>query len=77
MTSFYYASTPTRGNCFQTKQKDYDSDDCAGDRVTSVCVTNEKDVAFQRQIWSTFVSVLLCIKTKIPDGNGEWDIGSC
>ena len=56
MTSFYYASTPIRGNWFQANQPEHESDDHAGDTVTSVCVTNEKDMALQRQIWSTFVS---------------------
>ena len=45
ITSFYYASTPTRDNCFQTNQPEHESDDRAGDTVTSVCVTNEKDIA--------------------------------
>ena len=40
MTSFYYASTPTRGNWFQTNQPEHELDDRAGDTVTSVCVTN-------------------------------------
>ena len=34
----------------------------------SVCVTNEKDMPLQWQIWSTFVTVLWCSKTKITDG---------
>ena len=50
MTSFYYASTLTHGNWFQTNQPEHESDDCAGDTVTSVCVTNEKDMALHRQI---------------------------
>ena len=43
MTSFYYASTPTRGSWFQTNQPEHESDDRAGDPVTCVCVSNEKD----------------------------------
>ena len=35
-----------------------------------VCVTNEKDMACQQQIWSTFVAVLWCSKTKITDRTG-------
>ena len=64
MTSFYYASSPTHGNWFQTNQPEQELDDCAGDTVTSVCVggggcvcvcvcvcvTNGKGMALQRQI---------------------------
>ena len=35
-----------------------------------VCVANEKDMVLQRQIWSTFVTVLWCSKTKTTDGIG-------
>ena len=35
-----------------------------------MCVTNEKDTVQQRQIWSTFVTVLECSKTEITDGTG-------
>ena len=69
MTSFYYASIPTCGNWFQTNQLDHELDDRAGDTVTSVRVTNEKDMALQLQIWPTFVTVLVWInKTKITEG---------
>ena len=37
MTSFYYASTSTRGNWFQTNQPEHDSDDRTGD-VVYFCV---------------------------------------
>ena len=50
MMSFYCASTPTRGHWFQTNQLEHESDDPAGNTVTSVCVTNEKDMALKRQI---------------------------
>ena len=50
MTSFYYASQTARENWFQTNQPEHESDDHVGDTVTSVCVTNEKDMALQRQI---------------------------
>ena len=50
MTSFYNASSPTRGNWFQTNQPEHESDDCPADIVTSVCVANEKDMALQWQI---------------------------
>ena len=45
MTSFYYASAPTRNNCFQTNQPEHESDDHT-DSETSMCVnTDEKDTA--------------------------------
>ena len=50
MTSFCYASTPTCGNWFQPNQTEHESDDRASDTVTSMCVTNEKDIALQLQI---------------------------
>ena len=46
------------------------TDDRAGDTVTCVCVTNEKNMALQQQIWSTFVTVLWFRKTKTTDGTG-------
>ena len=67
MTSFYYASTPTRDNWFQTNQSEHELDDLAGDPVTSVCVLRMRKMQHcRRQIWSTFVTV--CSKTKITDG---------
>ena len=41
--------------------------DSSGDTATSVCVINEKDMALQWQIWSPFVTVLWCSKTKITE----------
>ena len=70
---FYYASTPTCGNWFQTIQLKHKSDDHAGDAVISVSVTNETDTALQLQIWSTFVTVLWCSKIEITDGTGIID----
>ena len=70
MTSFYYASTPTRGSWFQINQPEHESDACAGDTVISVCVTNEKGIALQRQIYSTFVTVSWCSKIENTDGTG-------
>ena len=67
MTLFYNAFTPTLGNLFQTNQPDHELDDSAGDTVT---FTNEKDMAHQRQIWSTFVTALWCSITKITDRTG-------
>ena len=49
MSSFYYASTPARGNWFQPKQSDHESDDHAGDTITSLCILPmTKDMALQR-----------------------------
>ena len=53
-----------------TNQPEHESDDRSGDTVTSVCVTDKKDTILQRQIWSTFVTVLWCSRTKITDGTG-------
>ena len=38
-----YAITATRGNWFQTHQPEHESDNCAGNTVTSVCVTKKED----------------------------------
>ena len=68
---FSYASTPKRGNWFQTNQPEHELDYRVGDTVTSVCVTNKKDTALQQEIWSTFVTLFWCsktFKTKITDG---------
>ena len=54
---------------FQANQPEHESNDRAGNPVTSVCVTNEKYMALLLQIWSTFVTVLRCSKTKITDGS--------
>ena len=74
MTSFDHVMIPTSGNWFQTNPVEHESDDRAGNTVFSLCVTNGKDMALQRQIWSTFVTVLWFRRTKIQDGR---DIGSC
>ena len=56
---------------FQLGQcKETESHDRAGNTVYSVCVTNGKDMAIQRQIWSTFVTVLWFRKTEIQDRAG-------
>ena len=73
MTSFDCVMIATRGNWFQTNPLEQESDDRAGNRVSSVssvCVTNGKDVALQRQIWSTFVTVLWFHKTEIQNSAG-------
>ena len=56
---------------FQLGQcKETESHDRAGNTVYSVCVTNGKDMAIQRQIWSTFVTVLWFRKTEIQNRAG-------
>ena len=35
---------------FQTNQPDHELDDCTGNIVASVCVTNGKNMVLQRQI---------------------------
>ena len=72
MTSFCYASTPTRDNCMGVhvnKANRAELDDRAGDTgtVTSMCVTNKKDMAHLsgKFDWHYFVTVLRCSITKI------------
>ena len=50
MTSFDHVMIPTRDDWFQTNPLEHGSDDRAGNTVSSVCVTNGKDMALQRQI---------------------------
>ena len=70
MTSFnYYTITPTHGNCFQTNQPEHESDDHAGNTITSVCNHWER-YGTSAANWSTFVNVLWSSKTKITDGIG-------
>ena len=68
--AFDHVMIPIRGNWFQTKTREHESDDRAGNTVSSVCVTNGKDMALQRQIWSTFVTVLWFRKTEFQDSAG-------
>ena len=71
MMSFDHVMIPTRGSWFQTNSLlDHESDDRAGNTVSSACVTNGKDMALQRQILSTFVTVLWFRKTEIQDRAG-------
>ena len=70
MTSFENVMIPTHGNWFQTNPLEHESDDRAGNKVSSVCVTNGKDMAPQLQIWSTFVTVFWFRKTEIQDRAG-------
>ena len=46
MASFDYAIKPIRGNGFQTNSPEHGSDDRTGNKVTSVYVINDKDMAF-------------------------------
>ena len=50
MMSFDHLMILTRGNWFQTNPLEHELDDRAGYTVSSVCVTNGKDMALQRQI---------------------------
>ena len=50
MMSFDYVVIPTHGNWFQTNPLKNESYDRAGNTVSSVCVTNGKDMELQRQI---------------------------
>ena len=61
---------PTHGNWFQTNPLKHESDDHADNTVSSVYVTNGKDMTLQLQIWSRFVTVLWFCKTNIPDWTG-------
>ena len=52
-------SIPTCGKWFQANPLEHESDDPADNTVSSdTCVTNGKDMALQRQIWSTFVTYI-------------------
>ena len=50
MTSFPYAIIQIHGNWFQTNPQEHKSDDLADNTISSVCVTNGKDMALQWQI---------------------------
>ena len=50
MTSFNHFMIPTCGDWFQTNPLEHESDDPAGNTISSVCVTNGKDMTLQRQI---------------------------
>ena len=75
MTSFDHVMIPTRGNWFQTNPLEHEADDLAGNRVSSVCITNGKDISPQRQIWSTFCH---CIVVPLNRNSRQGrDIGFC
>ena len=66
---FFNAITPAHGNCFQTcNQPEHESDDYTGS--THMCVTSEKDMVLQQQIWSTFVTVVWFINIKFSENFG-------
>ena len=73
MTPFYNASTPTRGNWFQTNQTEHVSDDNAGDTVTSACVTNGKYIWHFSGKFDQYLS-LYCgpVKPELQTGPGYW-----
>ena len=77
MTSCYFASTPTRGNWFQTNQPEHELDDHAGDPAISVCV-----FISMRKIWhfrggtsaANLINFCHCdaVKPKLQSGQGYW-----
>ena len=72
MTSFYYVSTTTRSNWFQTNQPEHESDDRAGDTVTSLGATNEKDVALSGKFDQPLSLYCGAVKPKLQTGQGYW-----
>ena len=52
MTSFDHVMISTRNNWFQTNPMEHESDDHAGNTVSSVCVINGKHMTLQQQISS-------------------------
>ena len=70
MTSCYYAPTPTRDSWFQTNQPEHESDDRAGNLVTSMCVTNEKDTDCSGKFNQHLLLICGSVKTKIQDRAG-------
>ena len=71
MTSFNYNVNTTTWKLVPNKPLEHESDDRADKAVSSVCVTNGKDMALQRQILSRFATVLWFHKTEIPDRAGR------
>ena len=80
ITLFYSASTTTRGNWFQTNPPEHESNDRAGDTVTSVLPMKKKKKKKKQpgtsaQIWSSFVTVLWscgAVKPILQTGPGYW-----
>ena len=58
MTLFYYAIRPARGNWLKKTKKKTTRLWIRWLHITSVCVTNEKDMAFQRQ---NLINICHCI----------------
>ena len=50
MMSFDHVIIPTRYNWLQTNPLEHESDDRADNLISSVCVTNDKEMALQRQV---------------------------
>ena len=67
MMSFDYAITPICDNWFKTNLPKHELDDRVGNIVTSVYATSEKNMVFQQQILSKFVTVLWFNKNKLTD----------
>ena len=73
MTSCYYASTPTRGSWFQTNQPEHESDDRAGDTVTSVCVLPMRKIRHCSGKFDQHLSLYHdAVKPKLQTGPGYW-----
>ena len=75
MTSFYYAIISTNGNWFQTNQSEHESNDCAANTVTCVCVINEKDMELKR---ANLINICHCnVVKQNRNYKLDLDIGSC
>ena len=71
MTSFDHVMIPTRGNWFSKNPLEHESDDCTGNTVSSVCVTNGKDMHFSGKFDQ---HSLYCgsVKPKLKTGPEYW-----
>ena len=67
MMSFDCVMILTQGNWFQTNQLEMNQMIVLVIQLSSVCITNGEDMALQRQIRSTSVTVLWFCKTEIQD----------
>ena len=65
MTSFDHVMIPTPGIWFHTNPLEHELDEHTGNTISSVCINNGEDIAFQQQIRSTIVTVLWFRKTEI------------
>ena len=71
-TSFDHVMIPTHGNWFQTNPLLHESDDRAVNTVSSVCVTNGKDMALQRKFDQHLSLYCGFVKPKFKTGPGYW-----